>query len=190
MSLSSEVGARRSWGHCGGVDLPERLLVERLLSDERRVVHAEPRSKLSTLPWQPERCRTSRPNQWQPTSERWVSTAGRAGTLRPIAYLCSQREFRRRKRARAICRPIRRPVVSAAALEDAAARPRSSVRIGRRVDRTLPSRCQPCAGAVSFALRCDAEHLACEKRLRSAARRNSASIVYRLPLQSCVRFSP
>src|SRR5580704_370234 len=149
MSLSSEVGGRTSWGHCGGVDLPERLLVERLLSDERRVVHAEPRSKLSTLPWQPERCRTSRPNQWQPTSERWVSTAGRAGTLRPIAYLCSQREFRRRKRARAICRSIRRPVVSAAALEDAAARPRSSVRIGRRADRTLPSRCQPCAGAVS-----------------------------------------
>jgi hypothetical protein len=111
-----EVGARRGWGDCGGLDLPERLCVERLLSDERRVVHAQPRSKLGTLPSEPERSRTSRPNQWQPTSEQWISTAGRAGTIRPIACLYSQREFRRRKRTRAICRPIRRPVVSVTAL--------------------------------------------------------------------------
>ena len=117
-SCHGEGGARGGWGHCGCLDLPERLRVERLLSDERRLVYAAPCSEPGTLPSQPERCRASRPNQWQPTSERWVSTAGRAGTIRPIACLCSQREFRRRKRRRAIYRPISRPVVNAAALGD------------------------------------------------------------------------
>jgi len=98
-SYHGEVSARR--GHCGGVDLPERVRVERLLSDERRLVYAAPRGEPGTLLSQPDRCRTSRPNQWQP---RWVSTAGRAGTIRPIACLCSQPEFHRRKRRRAIYR--------------------------------------------------------------------------------------
>jgi len=35
-SCHGEVSARR--GHCGGVDLPERMRVERFLSDERRLV--------------------------------------------------------------------------------------------------------------------------------------------------------
>jgi hypothetical protein len=63
-SSHGEVRARR--GHCGGVDVPERVRVERLLSDERRLVFAEPRSELGTLSSQPERCRTSRPKRRQP----------------------------------------------------------------------------------------------------------------------------
>jgi hypothetical protein len=110
-----EAGVPSGRGHCGGLGLPERLRVERLLSDERRLVYAAPRSEPGTLLSQPERCRSSGPKQWQPTSERWVSTAGRAATIRPTACLCSQREFRGRKHRRAIYRPIRRPLVSAAA---------------------------------------------------------------------------
>jgi hypothetical protein len=53
-------------GHCGDVDFPERVRVERLLSDERRLVYAALRSELGTLSSQLERCRTGRPKRRQP----------------------------------------------------------------------------------------------------------------------------
>jgi hypothetical protein len=58
-----EVSARRC--HCRGVDLPERVRVEWLLSDERRLVYAAPGSEFGTLSSQPGRCRTSRPKRRQ-----------------------------------------------------------------------------------------------------------------------------
>jgi hypothetical protein len=53
-------------GHGGGVDFPERVRVQRLLSDERRLVYAALGSKLGTLSSQLERCRTGRPKRRQP----------------------------------------------------------------------------------------------------------------------------
>src|SRR4029077_74627 len=55
-SCHGEVSARR--GHCGCVDLPEWVRVERFLYDERRLVRGARGSKRGTLWSQPARCRT------------------------------------------------------------------------------------------------------------------------------------